>query len=99
ESTDRYDFLDGQRSVATVLRLRLEMVGGRHEELELDSLRFYLNADLRTASLLYEVLAGHGGRVCVLPEGARKPTVLAPDALRPVGLGADEEVLPQPPFA
>lgn len=99
ESTDRYDFLDGRRDIASVLRLRLEVMGGRFEELELDSLRFYLNADMRTAALLYEVLAAHGGRVGVLPEGARRPVVLPARSLRPVGLGADDEVLPHPPFA
>ncbi|MEX2584194.1 MAG: type VI secretion system baseplate subunit TssF [Gemmatimonadota bacterium] len=99
ESTDRYDFLDGQPGIATVLRLRLEAIEGTLGELDLDSLRFYLNSDLRTASGLYELLAGHATRVCVLPEGSERPNFLPTGALRPIGFGADEAVLPHPPFA
>lgn len=99
ESIDRYDFLDGQATAATVLRLRLEALAGRLEELELGKLRFYLNAEMRTATGLYELLAGHSGRVSVLGEGASRARLLAPGALQPVGLSAAEAVLPHPEFA
>lgn len=99
ESTDRYDFLDGQPNVATVLRLRLEALEGTFDELELDSLRFYINAELRTATGIYELLAGHAGRLCILPEGAQRPAFLPAHALQRAGLGADDAVLPHPDFA
>jgi type VI secretion system protein ImpG len=99
ESTDRYDFLDGQPTVATVLRIRLEALEGTFDELELDSLRFYLNGDMRTATGIYELLAGHAGRLCILPEGQERPVYLPGDALQRAGLGADDAVLPHPPFA
>ncbi|HET7321983.1 MAG TPA: type VI secretion system baseplate subunit TssF, partial [Longimicrobiaceae bacterium] len=99
EATDRHDFLDGQPNVATVLRLRLEAMDDRFEEMQLDSLRFYLNADMHTAIGLYELLAGHSGRACLLPEGETRPVWLPKNSVRPVGLGADDAVLPHPPFA
>ena len=99
ESTDRYDFLDGQPTVATVLRIRLEALEGTFDELELDSLRFYLNGDMRTATGIYELLAGHAGRLCIIPEGQERPVYLPSDALQRAGLGADDAVLPHPPFA
>ncbi|MEX2570216.1 MAG: type VI secretion system baseplate subunit TssF [Gemmatimonadota bacterium] len=99
ESTDQYDFLDGQPTVATVLRLRIEALDGTLDELDLDSLRFYLNAEMRTAAGLYELLIGHASRACILEPGGTIPRYLGPDALRPVGLGPEDAVLPHPPFA
>ena len=99
ESTDRYDFLDGVPGVATVLRLRVEAIEGTLGELQLESLRFYLNAELRIAAGLYELLTGHTAGVCILPVGSEQPTYLPKDALRPVGFGADEDVLPHPPYS
>ncbi len=97
ESTDRYDFLDGMPGVATVLRIRIESLGGSLRELDLRRLRFYLNGEMRAASALYELLFAHAPRVAILPEGADRATFLPRTALLPVGLGADEEVLPYPP--
>jgi type VI secretion system protein ImpG len=99
ESTDRYDFLDGQPSVATVLRIRLETLDGTFDELELDSLRFYLNADMRTAATIYDLLAGHSAAPYLLASGADRPVHLRADALQRAGLRPDDAVLPHPPFA
>ncbi len=99
ESTDRYDFLDGMPGVATVLRIRIESLGGSLRELDLRRLRFYLDGEMRTAAALYELLFAHATRVAVLPEGASRGVLLPQPALLPVGLGADEEVLPYPPHS
>jgi type VI secretion system protein ImpG len=99
ESTDRYDFLDRMPRVSTVLRIRIQAMSGSLKELELNRLRFYLNGEMRTASALYELLFAHTVRVALLPEGATEPVLLPKTALRPVGLGADEEVIPYPPHS
>jgi type VI secretion system protein ImpG len=99
ESTDRYDFLEGMPQVATVLRIRVESLGGSLRELDLRRLRFYLDGEMRTATALYELLFAHATRVAILPEGAERPVLLPQPSLLPVGLGADEEVLPYPPHS
>lgn len=97
ESTDRYDFLDGLPGVATVLRIRIETLGGSLRELDLKQLRFYLDGEMRTATTLHELLFAHAVRVAIVPEGADRGVFLPQPALRPVGFAADEEVLPYPP--
>lgn len=99
ESTDRYDFLDSHPGAATVLRLRVEAMEGTLGELEMDSLRFYLNAELRNATSLYELLVAHCKGVMLLPEGDTRPVILPEGSLRPVGLEPEEAVLPHPPYS
>ncbi len=99
ESTDKFDFLDDRRSVATVLRLQLRCTAGDFSDYEIDSLRFYINGELRNASGLYELLFSHGLGVGALPAAARKPIILQGDAVRPVGFGQAEELLPYPGHA
>ena len=70
ESTDRYDFLEGMPHVATVLRIRVESLGGSLRELDLRRLRFYLDGEMRTATALYELLFAHATRVTLSGTGA-----------------------------
>ncbi len=98
EAVDRYDFLDGRTDVASVIRLRLTCMETSLQELEMDTLRFYLNADLRTATALHELLFAHGRGVILVPEqGVRHE--LPPTAIAQVGFGADEQLYPYPSHA
>lgn len=97
ESTAQFDFLDRETGVATVLRLRVEAAGGTSlSELDLGSLRFFLNGDRMLVDTLYELLFCHCRGVALLPEGSSRPVRLPPSVIQPVGFGADEEVLPYP---
>jgi type VI secretion system protein ImpG len=99
ESADRYDWLDGGRTAA-VLRVQIQATGAPLDELEgFDSLRFYLGADARTGAVLYERLFSALGGVALVPEGTGAPVFLGPDAVRPVGFGEDEDVIPWPAHA
>ncbi|MCB1033140.1 MAG: type VI secretion system baseplate subunit TssF [Acidobacteria bacterium] len=99
EPPGRYDFLDTAGGVATVLRLRLVSTQGSFREMELDRLRFYLNADRVMAYALYERLFGNLLDVLLLPDASSRPRSLTPEAVEAVGFGAEEEVLPYPHYA
>lgn len=96
ESSDQYEFLDRRTDVQSVLRIRLRVLEGSLDELEIDAVRFYLNADLRAASNLYELLFGHTVGLVVQPHlGGR--TLRGPGALRAVGFDEEDALLPYPP--
>jgi type VI secretion system protein ImpG len=95
EGIDRYDFLDGRTDVASLIRVRLTCMETSLQELEMDSLRFYLNTDLRTGSTLHELLFAHGRGVILLPEQGKRHA-LPTSALRQVGFGSDEGLYPFP---
>jgi len=99
ESPDRYDFLDGEEGVATVLRLRLEGFPDALGDLDFDRLRFYINADRVLVYSLYERLFANLRKIVLLPDGGNRVQTLAPETLEPVGFGADEEVLPYPRYS
>lgn len=99
ESTDQFDFLDQRPRVATVLRLRIKIQIGSLKELTLKKLRFHLSGDVNAAFRLYELIFGNTLDVAILPEGSKVPVFLPQDAIKPVGFGAGEEVLPYPPHA
>lgn len=68
-------------------------------DLELDRLRFYLNAESNTAGTLYELLLNNCSSILLRPsgKGAGQRTVeLPPSALQPVGLEEDQGMLPYP---
>ena len=68
-------------------------------DLQLDRLRFYLNAESNTAATLYEVLLNNCKGILVRPatRGAQPRTLeLNGGALQPVGFGEDEGMLPYP---
>lgn len=102
ESTDRFDGLE-TGDVATILRLRLRSHAGGFHGLAMRSLRLYIDADPILANSLYELLFSQVVRVAYLPGGVgadHRPQILpAATALRPVGFGSDEAVLPYPRHA
>jgi len=69
------------------------------EKLELNTLRLYLNGESTLVSTLYELLCNNCVQIQVRHCGSgpkRKPVVLPPNALRPVGFGPAEGMLPTP---
>lgn len=83
-----------------VIRLELTCTGAASfASLELERLRFYLHGESRLTFGLYELLFNNVSEVVLrgTRSGARTPTTLrlGPDALHPVGLADDENVLPQ----
>ena len=99
ESTDQFSFLDNSPRVATVLRLRVDVLAGSLKDLELKQLRFHLSGDLNVAFRLYELIFGNMVSVALLPEGSTSPVFLPENSVKPVGFGSDEEVIPYPPHA
>lgn len=96
ESSEQYDFLDGRSDVVSVVRIRLEAIGVKLEDLELDSLRFHLNGERKAATDLYELLFAHLRGAYLLDEDNAKVIDLGDSSVRPVGFGPDESVLPFP---
>ncbi len=81
------------------LRIELRAFAGlRLAQVELDSLRLHLAGDPAVADTLYELLSSNVARVAVRDpdQPARTPTLLGPDAVRPVGFADDEALLPLP---
>jgi type VI secretion system protein ImpG len=99
EDTGSFDFLDSMPDVASVLRIKLGCTEGTLEGLPIESLRFYLNLDHNKVGGLYDMMFAHRRGVSVLPDGGAPPAHLSKDAVRDVGFGLEEEVLPFPPNA
>ncbi|HEX8691282.1 MAG TPA: type VI secretion system baseplate subunit TssF [Longimicrobium sp.] len=91
ESADRFG-----RGADRALRITLR--DGGDPPCRPERLRFYLNADLRSAGALYELIFGHLREVLVVTDGG-DPVRLPADAVRAVGFARDEEVLPYPAHA
>jgi type VI secretion system protein ImpG len=98
EAVDRYDFLDGRTDVAAVIRIRLTGLETPLQDLEMDRLRFYLNADLRTATALHELLFAHGRGAILVPEQGPRHALPA-SALEQVGFAPEERLYPSPAHA
>jgi type VI secretion system protein ImpG len=98
ESTDGYDWLDGE-GVAAVLRVRIGHAGAPLSETGMDRLRFYLGGDPRSAATLYELLFSALQGVAIVPEGGGNPVRLPASVVHPVGFGDDEDVIPWPAHA
>jgi type VI secretion system protein ImpG len=98
ESTDGYDWLDGG-GTAAVLRVRIRGNGAKLDETTMCSLRFYLGGDPRSAATLYELLFSALAGVDIVPQDGGPPVRLSADAVRPVGFGEDEDVIPWPAHA
>jgi type VI secretion system protein ImpG len=94
ESSNQYNFLDGRSDVVSVVRIRVEARGISLGEMELDRLRFYINRELKAATDLHELIFAQLSGVMLLTDGSDQPIDLGLDAVRPVGFGADEAVLP-----
>lgn len=99
ESSNQYDFLDGRSDVVSVVRIRVTAQAGDLEDLEMKSLRFYLNRELKAATDLYELIFAQLAGVVVLQEGSDRPIDLGVDSIRPVGFGPEDAVLPFPRHA
>lgn len=95
ESTDQFEFLD-TADVSAVLRLKLRAVGDTFGQLDMDRLRFYVNADPILANRLYELVFTQADRVVFLPKDGAPVIQPAKRAIAPVGFGEDEDVLPYP---
>jgi type VI secretion system protein ImpG len=98
EPADRYPFLRGVPRAAQVARVRLRAVGVPLDEVRPPRLRFYLAGE-STAAPLYELLFAHLLKVAVVRDGGEPATMLDPGVVSPVGLEANEAVLPSPPAA
>lgn len=96
EDTGQFDFLDSMTNVAAVLRLKLRVLGGALESIELKKLRFHITGDPALAGTLYELLFCHTRGVALIPEGEARPIHLPANSILPVGFAADEDVLPYP---
>lgn len=80
-----------------VLRLELKSVSDLPlHQLQMDSLRFFLNGDSVTTRTLFELIFNHVTQVLVRPGSAQRPPsqTLDASALKMVGFGADEGLLP-----
>lgn len=99
ESPDAFTWLDFASDVASVLRIRLACTAGSFRELDLRSLRFYINADARVCQAVYEALFAHARRVAVVGAPGTAPRMLPASAIAPVGFSQLDALLPQGPQA
>lgn len=87
---------------AASLRLSLRCVAAdmTFDQLQPDSLRFFLRGQPHQVFPLYELLFNNAVSVA-LADGADdpNPVILSADCIRPVGFGLDEGMLPYPPRA
>lgn len=94
--------LNPPSGAAAALRLRFESMGGiKFPDLNLNSLRLYLDGDLQVIPALYEMLFNNAIQVVLRPldtEAQSAPIVLSPDVcLSKVGFGVDDNLLPVAP--
>jgi type VI secretion system protein ImpG len=97
EPAAKYDFAGSNARVASVLRLRIEPLAGSLADLEMDSLRFYLDSRAGPAHLIYELLFCAVKEILIMPEGGRQPTPIALTSLTPVGFAEGDNVIPLAP--
>jgi type VI secretion system protein ImpG len=80
------------------LRIALKCQGDlKFAKLGLSSLRFYLNGESNLVHTLYELLFNNCSHIIIRdtsPKSRAQPVILGADALRPVGFGDDEGMLP-----
>lgn len=94
ETSDQFDFLDPALTASYAIRLRIQHPKGSLRELKLRGLRFFLNGELMLVHTLYRMLFSDVTRVAILPQGSSRLVYLPGDAIKPVGFGSDQEVLP-----
>jgi len=100
EATDRYPYLDPYPKGIAMLRLRLTCHAESFAELDLRTLRVFINAPPEAAAALYDLLVAATVGVVLLPaEGRPEVPFLAAKAVRPVGLELEEAALPAPAYA
>jgi type VI secretion system protein ImpG len=85
---------------ASAVRVELRCPGQvAFSKMPLDSLRFYLSGESNLIHALYELLCNNCVQTLArdpTPRSKIQPVYLGRDALRPVGFGADEGMLPYP---
>ena len=90
----------GATSAAAAVRVVLQCLPDvTFGKLEVNTLRFYLNGESNLVATLYELLCNNCEQILIRDCGSgpkRNPIVLPPSALRPVGFGASEGMLPVP---
>lgn len=98
ESVERYPFLESQGRALAVLRLRLHCQSRSFAELDLKSLRFFINAEPRTAYAIYNLLVGSTSGICLRDVERPEPSYEVHPAarLQLVGLSPEEALLPAP---
>lgn len=99
ESPNAFPWLDFASDVASVLRIRLECTAGTFRDLDLRSLRLYINGDGRVVQALYEALFSHARRVAVSGIDSEPPRMLPASAIAPVGFTAQDALLPAGPHS
>lgn len=98
ETTEPYPFLDAFPQVLAVLRIRLSCERTTFGALSLKTLRFFLNAESRTAYSLFNLLGASVLGSCIRDPDRRNENPLVRMGVRPqlVGMEPDEAVLPTP---
>jgi type VI secretion system protein ImpG len=90
----------GAPDAVAALRFELQCLPDvSFQNLDLSTLRFYLNGESKLIHALYELLSNNCARIVIRKpsESTRPDTVaLSKDALRPVGFAEDEDALPYP---
>jgi type VI secretion system protein ImpG len=80
------------------MRIALKCQGDlKFAQLGLSSLRFYLNGESNLVHTLYELIFNNCSHIIVRdtsPKSRAQPVMLSADALRPVGFGEDDGMLP-----
>jgi type VI secretion system protein ImpG len=97
EPPAKYDFVGSDSKVASILRIRIEPMIGSLADLEMDSLRFYLDSRAGPAYLIYELLFGALKNILIVPEDGSEPAPIPLTSLTPVGFAESDDVIPSPP--
>lgn len=92
----RFDFLDSDSRIASVLRLRLESRGAAFSDLEIKQLRLHLNGHSHLTNRLYELLFRNCIGIALYDRVTGRAVSLPISNLRAVGFEPDEEVIPYP---
>lgn len=98
QTPDRLSVKDPEAVAALRLELRC-LPEITLDKLELSTLRLHLSGESNLVYTLYELLCNNCVRILArdpTPNSKRKPILLPPSALRPVGFGEDEGMLPYP---
>src|SRR4051794_35416621 len=89
--------IKSSEAVAAV-RIGLRCPGDlRFDKLSLSSLRFYLNGESNLIHTLYELLCNNCSHIVIRdtsPKSKAQPVILSADALKPVGFGEHDGMLP-----
>lgn len=99
-SPNRFLCLDGTAEVGGVLHVQLRAPEEALREMELSSLRFFINGDRATVPTLVDLIFRGLRGVVLLPDGDETRAVTLPaHALSHVGFSDEEALLPYPPTA